>query len=259
MQYLRADTSVKVKVGPLVSVADGFTLVTTFTSSEAEHATIFKHDGSSNAGVDVSAGTGGNTWVAVSSSAGGDGYFLLTVSSSDVDTEGQLTLVVEDVSLVLPIRQDYQVVGTNVFDSLYASSGTDTLHTDVIEMVGSSSTAEDLKDFADALTTINADGIPSSAFVTAPIPHRDRPLSDIPFLVVESTDHFTPSSGQTMTGTRSQDGGAFAAVGGSIAEVGGGIYQFDASSSDMDGSMVAFRFTSTGAIDDTYIAIRTST
>ena len=88
------------------------------------------------------------------------------------------------------------------------------------------------------------------------IPKKNEALSDIEFLMVDGTDFATPETGLTVSGTRSIDGGAFAAVSGTIAEVGNGIYQFDAAAADMNGSIITFRFTATGAAA-TFITLRT--
>ena len=74
--------------------------------------------------------------------------------------------------------------------------------------------------------------------------------------MVDSTDHVTPETGLTVTGQRSINGGAFAAVAGAIAEVGSGIYQLDATAADMNGDTIMFRF-SNAAADDTFVFIKT--
>ena len=87
------------------------------------------------------------------------------------------------------------------------------------------------------------------------MPQQNQAFSDLEFLMVDSTDK-DPATGLTVTGERSIDGGSFAAVTGTIAEVGNGIYQFDASAADMNGTVITFRFSSTGA-DDTFLTIKT--
>jgi hypothetical protein len=89
------------------------------------------------------------------------------------------------------------------------------------------------------------------------MPPKNVALSDIEFLMVDATDFATPEPGLTVSGTRSLDGGAFGAVTGTIAEVANGIYQFDASAADMNGTIITFRFTATGAADR-FLTIRTT-
>jgi len=84
---------------------------------------------------------------------------------------------------------------------------------------------------------------------------KNSALSDFQFLMVQSSDHVTPATGLTVTGQRSLNSGAFAAVTGSIAEVSNGIYQFDAAAGDTNGNTVTWRFSATGA-DDRFIYFR---
>lgn len=87
-------------------------------------------------------------------------------------------------------------------------------------------------------------------------PTRGVALSDIPFKMVDSTDHVTPKTGLTITAQVSKDGGAFASAAGTASEIGNGIYQFDATAADMTADVVIFRFTGTGA-DSSEITIKT--
>ena len=85
---------------------------------------------------------------------------------------------------------------------------------------------------------------------------KNAALSDFEFVAYDSTDHFTPITARTFSGTRSIDGGAFVAVSGSFAEVANGIYQFDALAADTNGDLITWRFTATGA-DDVFITFKT--
>lgn len=88
-------------------------------------------------------------------------------------------------------------------------------------------------------------------------PAKNTAYNNIEFLMVDSADHVTPKTGLTVSGQRSIDGGAFAAVTGAIAEVGSGIYQFDAAAADMNGDEITLLFTAAGA-DNCYLTIRTT-
>lgn len=92
---------------------------------------------------------------------------------------------------------------------------------------------------------------------SALVPAKNVALSNIEFLMVDATDFATPETGLTVSGTRSIDGAAFGAVTGTIAEVTNGIYQLDASQADMNGTIITFRFTATGAADR-FLTIRTT-
>lgn len=83
-------------------------------------------------------------------------------------------------------------------------------------------------------------------------------FSDIPFLMVLTSDHVSPATGLTVTGERSINAGAFVGVSGSIAEISDGMYQFDADAADLNGVTITFRFSSATA-DDTFITLKTVT
>ena len=119
MQFLKADTQVKVVIGPFVDVGDGFTPETGILLSTADEAEIIKHDAAAVTSIS------GNTWAAITSA---DGYYNLTLTAAQLDTEGRLTVLINDDSLCLPVRHDFMVVNANVYDSLYAAAATDYLY-----------------------------------------------------------------------------------------------------------------------------------
>ena len=126
MQYLKADTVTEVLIGPVVAVGDGFTPVTSLTIAGADEAEIIKHGATT-----VTAITG--TLAAITNA---DGYYALDLVTGDVDTEGRLTILINDDSLCLPVRHDFMVVNANVFDSLFAAAATDYLQVDTTQWIG---------------------------------------------------------------------------------------------------------------------------
>ena len=126
MQYLKADTITEVTIGPAVAVGDGFTPVTSLTIAGADEAELIKHGATAVTAI-------GGTLGAVTNA---DGYYTLDISAAETDTEGRLTLLINDDSLILPIRHEFMVVNANVFDSLFAVAGTDLLQVDQTEIVG---------------------------------------------------------------------------------------------------------------------------
>lgn len=141
MQILKADTEIKVVIGPFVDVGDGFTPETGITLGAADEAELIKHNAASV--TDIS----GNTWAAITSC---DGWYNLTLTTGNLDTEGMLTVVVQDDSVCLPVHARFMVVNANVYDSLYAAAATDYLQVDTTQVGGDTQSATDLKDFADA-------------------------------------------------------------------------------------------------------------
>jgi hypothetical protein len=112
-QFLRADTAVKVTIGPVVAVGDGFTPVASLDLSTADEAEIIKHNTSSTTSISA------NSMTAISNA---DGYYAVDLTAGNLDTEGQLTLLVNDDSLCLPVKATFMVVPANVFDSLFGAA-----------------------------------------------------------------------------------------------------------------------------------------
>jgi hypothetical protein len=104
MQELRQSTIVEIKIGGCYD-STGMTL------DGADEAEILKHSVTATAGI---AGT-------LTAITGCDGWYLLTLSASDTDTLGEMTIVIQDDSLCLPIWRDYEVVSQNYYDSKYGS------------------------------------------------------------------------------------------------------------------------------------------
>lgn len=129
--YIKADTQTNVTIGPVVSVSDGYTPVTTLSLSTADEAEIIKHAGTTV--TDIS----GNTMAAITNA---DGYYYLTITSGQLDTEGRITVLINDDSLCLPVRADFEVVNANVYDSMYAAAATDYLQVDMIQVEGGDAT-----------------------------------------------------------------------------------------------------------------------
>lgn len=125
--YLKADTEIKVVIGPVVAVGDGFTPVTNLAVSTSDEAEILKHNAA--AVTDISA----NTFAAIASA---DGYYNLTITAGQLDTEGMLTVLINDDSLCLPVRASFMVQNANAYDSLNAAATTDYLQVDVAQWLG---------------------------------------------------------------------------------------------------------------------------
>ena len=118
MQVLKADTGVDVRIGPFVDVGDGFTPQTDIDITGTNEAELLKHDGAATS--DIS----GRGWAAI---AGCRGWYDLTLTAGDTDTEGLLTIVVQDDSDCLPVFAHFMVVNANVYDSLYGTAAVDYL------------------------------------------------------------------------------------------------------------------------------------
>ena len=147
MIYLKADTNTEVLIGPAVAVGDGFTPVTTLALSTADEAELIKYGGATPL---VVTSISASAMTAITSA---DGYYTLDISTSNTDTEGFLIVVINDDSLILPIRQEFQVVNANVYDSLFAAASTDLLQVDLTQVTGATTNVSALATNADAIKT----------------------------------------------------------------------------------------------------------
>ena len=114
-QPLRQSTQRVVRIGPFVDVGDGFTPETGVAVSTADEAEALKAAGAATA--DIS----GATWAAISSC---DGWYDLTLTTSHTDTVGDLTIVVQDDSVCLPVHVNFTVLEEAVYDFLYVAGAT---------------------------------------------------------------------------------------------------------------------------------------
>jgi len=111
--FIRQNDTGLIGIGLAVSISDGFTTVTTLDVSTADNARARLGDDST---VDIS----GYTWAAVTSAPG---TYNLTLQAGITDTVGPLDILIEDVSLCLPIYQRFYVVEETVYDAMFAASG----------------------------------------------------------------------------------------------------------------------------------------
>lgn len=119
MQFLKANTAVDVRMGPFVDVGDGFTPQTDIGNpgtdlTGVDEAELLKHNGAAT--VDLI--SGGNAWAAVT---GCDGWYDLTLSTDDTNTEGLLDIVIQDDSDCLPVHKTFMVLAEAAYDSMFAA------------------------------------------------------------------------------------------------------------------------------------------
>lgn len=67
------------------------------------------------------------------------------------------------------------------------------------------------------------------------------------FFMRQSSDHVSPATGLTITAQRSIDGGVFGACSNAVSEVGSGWYKINLAASDLNGDVIALKFTAVGA------------
>jgi hypothetical protein len=116
--------------------------------------------------------------------------------------------------------------------------------------------------FGDLALHITATGADPTDVIMQVVYHKpygirkNTALTNFTFLMIDSTNHYAPVTGRTITATRSIDGGAFGACSNSATEVANGIYKIDFTTTDLNGDNIVFKFAATGA-DDRLITVIT--
>jgi hypothetical protein len=119
MLALKKDTEVIVLVGPFVDKDNPAVAETSLALAAFDGAEIVKHQG--GARIDIS----GRTFSHIT-----DGWYNITLTSTDTNTAGVLTLLFRDESAFLPCWRQFMVMKGQTWDSLYS---TDILYADVKE------------------------------------------------------------------------------------------------------------------------------
>lgn len=213
-QILRQSTQIKVVIGPVVAVGDGFTPVTTLSLASADEAEIIKSD--SGTVTDISAAT----FAAITSA---DGYYNLTLTTSHTDTVGLMTVLINDDSLCLPVKATFQVIEEAVYDALYAASALGYVANapvNVAQISGDSTAADNLEAILDGTGGVT---LVASAFtLTTPITANATQISG-DATAADNAESFFDGTGYagtnnviptvtTLTGHTAQTGDAYAIV-----------------------------------------------
>jgi len=161
MRFLKADTEQVVVMGPFVDATDGVTAETGISLDSSCEA--YRYNSAS--AVDIS----GYTWAHIAS-----GMYSLTIPAALVTVEGYLTIHIPIVATALHVWDQFQVVSANVYDSLFAASGTDTLDVQVSGLDADVITAAKIADNAIATEhiatgAISADSVASNTITAAKI------------------------------------------------------------------------------------------
>ena len=118
--FLKADSGTTVVIGPMLDDDDGITVKNSLTITSAE---VFI---SKNGGAFAAKNKPNNSPV----NSGVTSYYDIGLDATDTNTEGILVISIH-LTDVLQVSNTYMVQNANVYDSLYAASGTDYLEVDV--------------------------------------------------------------------------------------------------------------------------------
>lgn len=203
--YLRADTQTNVTIGPVVAVGDGYTPVTNLSLSTADEAELIKHNATTTTSISA---------LTMAAITGADGYYALTLTAAVLDTEGRVTVAINDDSLCLPVRADFMVQNANVYDSLHAAATTDYLQVDAIQISGDATAADNCElmfdgtGYAGGTTKLGVDTVAISGDTTA---------ANNAELAFDGTGYgftnCTIPTVTTLTGHTAQTGDSFARIG----------------------------------------------
>jgi len=133
MIYLRFGTLRKIRVGSFVDPADAVTPVGGLALGAADQVELLKANGAAT--TDIS----GNTWTDI---VGCLGWYDLTLTIANTGTLGDLTVVIQDADVCLPVWVRCMVVTENVWDSMF---GADVLHADITQVNGAAQVIADFR------------------------------------------------------------------------------------------------------------------
>jgi len=156
MQFLQANTEVKVRIGPFVDVGDGFTPQADIALSTADEAELLKNNGAATTSLAAA------TWAAVSDC---DGWYDLTLTTDHTNTEGLLTVVVQDDSDCLPVFAHFMVLAQAAFVSLFTAKDTGYLDVNAKAISEDTTAADNLEKACDG----GAYNVGGSAIIAASV------------------------------------------------------------------------------------------
>ncbi len=138
MIWLKQSTARTIKFGPFLDKTDGVALESGLAAALDNATTGIRVSKNGGAYVDRASATV-PTYDAM-------GDYNVELDMTDTDTLGVLKIIFEEAATCLPVWEEFMVVPTNVWDSLF---GSDKLEVDVTQLAGVIQSLTDLKDFAD--------------------------------------------------------------------------------------------------------------
>lgn len=171
------------------------------------------------------------------------GSYYYEATQGELDTLGYWTLKIVKTGVRVYIALG-QVIATNVYDSVRL--GLTALPNAAAEAAGgliTRGTGTGQLNVSTGKADAQVKGIDAGLLFVK----KNVAFNNFEFVMYDSTDHVTPKTGLTVTAERSIDGAAFAACANSATEVGNGVYKINLATTDLNGDMITFRFTSAGA------------
>lgn len=185
----------------------------------------------------LSSGTGANQ---ISLASG-----LVTVGTNNDKTGYTASTVSDKTGYSLSGTQTFNVTG-NITGNLSGSVGS------VTGNVGGSVASVT----AGVTVTTNSDKTGYSLAASQLFIKKNTALANFMFLMLDVTDHVTPKTGLTVTGTVSIDGAAFGSLTNAVSEIGSGVYKVNLAAADVNGTVITLKFAGSGG-DNRYVTIVT--
>jgi hypothetical protein len=134
-EWLKQSTSVTVVIGPIWSTSDGALKADLAYNASGINCDVYKNGTKADVTLANSAGDG------YFRAASGEALYLLTLSTGHTNTLGRFTISLSATGYYMK-PQHYMVVPANVWDSMF---GADYLKTEVVEISGDSTAADNLE------------------------------------------------------------------------------------------------------------------
>jgi hypothetical protein len=115
MLFLKQSTATTVRIGPVVSVDDGYTLRTSLTVGDATCNLV---KGVTSSTLTLTASGGNNDFVHIA-----NGHWSLELTASNTDTLGRLSVTLRDDDVFLPTWGDFTVLAANVSTTAWWVAG----------------------------------------------------------------------------------------------------------------------------------------
>lgn len=177
------------------------------------------------------------------------GVYQLSVPNAALASAKSVVIMLKGASNMAPTLVEIELTGTNNQDSI--AGGMTALPQ------AAATTAGGLPTVGTGASQIALDGSGRVTYAPGEMAvRRNVPLNNFQFLMVTSSDHYTPVAGLTVTSVKSLDGGAFSPCSNVAASLAAGIYTINLSAADLNATVVTYLFTAVGA-DARYITILT--
>jgi hypothetical protein len=250
--YLRQSTATQLRaLGPFIDDTDFKTPKTSLTINNTDIKLV------KNGATAVNKNIGG-------ASALVNGVYTTTFDATDTATVGEMEVSVV-VATALPVFDKFFVVTAAIYDMLFGSSAQGYITDQPVNTTKIGGTTQTARDIGASVLLSVGTGTGQVNLSSGAIPitsniKKNQAFNNFSFMMTAVGTHNPLPGLSSITVTRAIDGGSF--TGGTLSAVteestAVGIYRVNFGPGDLNGNMIEFRATATGA-EDTVIAIITT-